>query len=62
MHKFFSCLKLKKFGQLGILFSAVTSLYVVDQSMISICDIKKMLGGDAKLNPLDSAYTVMLIN
>jgi len=30
--------------------------------MISICDMKKMLGGVAKQNPQDSTYTVMLVN
>ena len=29
--------------------------------MIAICDMK-MLGGEAKQNPRDSTYTVMLIN
>jgi len=31
----------------------VTSHYIIDQSMISICDTKKMLGGEVKQNPLD---------
>ena len=34
----------------------------IDPSMISICDMKKMLGGVAKQNPQDSTYTVMLVN
>jgi len=29
----------------------VTSDYVIDQAMITIYDIKKMLGGEAKHNP-----------
>jgi len=29
-----------------ILLSVVTSYYVIDQSMISICDMKKMFGGE----------------
>ena len=32
----------------------MTSHYVIDQSMVSICDVKKMLGGEVKQNPLDS--------
>ena len=41
-------------------FSGMTPYYVINQ--ITICDMKKMLGGDeAKQNPLDSTYTVMLI-
>jgi hypothetical protein len=35
----------------------VTSLKI-DQSIISICDMKKMLGGEAKQNLLDSAYSL----
>ena len=31
----------------AILFSGVTSHYVIDQSMISICDMKKILVGEA---------------
>jgi len=33
----------------------MTSHYVIDQSMISICDMKKMLGGEAKNIPWDSS-------
>jgi hypothetical protein len=44
-----------------ILFSKVTSHYVIDQSVISICDMKKMVGGEAK-DPQYSSYTSMLIN
>ena len=44
-----------------IQFSGMTPYYVINQSMITICDMKKMLGGEAKQNPLDSTYTVMLI-
>ena len=53
---------IEKFCQLGILFTSVTSYYVVDQSMIRICDMKKIFGGDAQQNPLDSTYTAMLMN
>ena len=38
----------------NILFSRVTSHYVIDQSLISICDVKKMFGCEAKDNPQDS--------
>jgi hypothetical protein len=44
-----------------ILYSGMASHAIIDQSMISICDMKKILGGEAKRNPLDSTYTVMLI-
>ena len=44
------------------LFSGVTSYYVIDQSLLCIYDMKKMLGGEAKHNPHDSTYIVMLIN
>jgi hypothetical protein len=27
-------------------------MHVIDQSMISICDLRKMLGGEAKSKPL----------
>ena len=30
--------------------------------MISICDVKKMFGGEAKQNVQDYTYTSMLIN
>ena len=36
--------------------------YVIDQSMISIFDLKKMFGGETKYNTWDSTYTVMLNN
>jgi hypothetical protein len=36
--------------------------YITDQSMISICDMKKMLGDEAEQIPLDSTYTTMLIH
>jgi hypothetical protein len=36
------------------LFSGVTSHYVIDQSMISICDMKETFGGVVKHNTLDS--------
>jgi len=32
----------------------VTSHYVIDKSMISISDMKKILGGEANQNPRDS--------
>ena len=35
----------------NILFSRVTSHYVIDQSLISICNVKKMFGCEAKDNP-----------
>ena len=35
-------------------FSGMTPYYVINQSMITICDMKKMLGGEAKQNPRDS--------
>ena len=34
-----------------ILLSGVTSHYVIDQSMISICEMQTLLGGKAKQNP-----------
>ena len=37
-----------------ILHSRKISHYVIDQSMISISDMKKILGGEAKQNPWDS--------
>jgi hypothetical protein len=40
----------------------VTVHYVIDQAMISNCDVEKMLGGDTKYNPLDSTWTSMIIN
>jgi hypothetical protein len=63
----FSYIILRKSKQrtLGIrmsLFSGVTSYYVIDQSLLCIYDMKKMLGGEAKHNPHDSTYIVMLIN
>lgn len=39
-----------------LLDSGVTSCYVSDQSMSSISDMKKTLGGEAKQNPWDSMY------
>jgi hypothetical protein len=39
-------------------FSGMTPYYVINQSMITICDMKKMLGGEAKQNLLDSAYSL----
>ena len=36
--------------------SGVTSCYASDQSMSSISDMKKTLGGEAKQNPWDSMY------
>jgi len=36
--------------------------YVIDQSMISIFDLKKMFGGETKYNTRDCTYIVMLIN
>jgi len=33
----------------------VTSQCVIDQSMVSICDLMKMFGGEAKYNPWDSS-------
>ena len=48
-----------------ILYSGMASHAIIDQSMNSICDVKKILGGEAKWNSLDSTYTctytVMLI-
>jgi hypothetical protein len=38
-----------------ILDSGVTSQEVIDQSMISISDIKKILGREAKQNPRHSS-------
>ena len=35
-----------------ILFSGVTSHYLIDQSRISICDKETILGGEAKINLL----------
>jgi hypothetical protein len=35
-----------------ILFSGVTSHYLIDQSSISICDMETILGGEAKINLL----------
>jgi len=35
-----------------VLFNGVTSHYVIDQSMISLIDMKKIFGDEAK--PLDS--------
>jgi ribosome-binding protein aMBF1 (putative translation factor) len=37
-----------------VLLSGGTSHYVIDQSMINICDMKNMFGEEAKHNPLDS--------
>lgn len=39
----------------------MTSHYLINQSMISICDIKKILGSETKQNPHDSTYIVILI-
>jgi hypothetical protein len=38
----------------------VTSHYVIDQSLISICDVKKMFGCEAKDNPQDSTNSFFL--
>jgi len=48
----------------GIFLSGVTSHYVIDQSMISICEMKEMLGGEFedKHNPWYSTQTLMQIN
>jgi hypothetical protein len=35
-------------------FCGVTLYHVIKQSMISICGMKKILGGEAKQTPLDS--------
>jgi hypothetical protein len=40
----------------------MTSHYETDQSMISIFDMKKMLGGEAKYNPRDFTLNPMLIH
>jgi len=45
-----------RFCGLTILFSGMTSHYVMDQSMIIICDVKKMLEGEEKQNAQDSTY------
>jgi hypothetical protein len=58
----FFLFEIEFFFQLGILFTSVTSHYVVDQSMIRICDMKKIFEGDAQQNPRDSTYTAMLID
>jgi hypothetical protein len=42
-----------------VFLSGVKSHYVLDQSMISIWDMKKMLGGEAEHNPLDFTWTLM---
>ena len=42
--------------------SRVTSHYVIDQSMISISEMKKIRGGECKQNPLDCIWTPMYIN
>jgi len=50
-------------GSDRILLSIMTSHYVIDQSMISICVMQKLLGGEAKNNPRDSTknFTVKFI-
>jgi hypothetical protein len=45
-----------------ILESGVTSHYEIDQSMISISDMKKIAWGEANQNPLDSTHIPMYIN
>ena len=39
----------------------MTSHYVIDQPIISISDIKKMFGGEAKHNPKDSTQTKQML-
>lgn len=39
----------------------IDAIYVIDQPMLSICDINKMFGGEGKQNPRDSKLTAMLI-
>ena len=40
--------------KMTILLYVMTSHYVIDQSVISILDVKKMLGDEAKHDPRDS--------
>ena len=40
----------------------MTSYYVIYQSIVSKFDMKKIVGGEAKHNPLDSTETSVHIN
>jgi hypothetical protein len=45
-----------------VLLPGGTSHYVIDQSMINICDMKNLLREDAHHNPLDSTQTSVQTN